>query len=100
MSRFWLNRTTDAADGNKTHIFSRTVAFIIRHPAWTLLTAVVMTALLGWQLPRLSFKTTVYDLVIESLPEARQYNEFQQLFGSDDIIRIAVSSFCNHRSVF
>lgn len=78
--------------GPKRISFQRTIAFIIRHPAWTLLAAIVITLFMGWQLPRLSFKTTVYDLVIEDLPEARQYNDFLQLFGSDDIIRIAVKA--------
>lgn len=78
--------------GTKRLSFQRAMAFIVRHPLWTLVTAAAITLLLGWQLPRLSFKTTVYDLVIESLPDTRQYNEFQQLFGSDDIIRIVIKA--------
>lgn len=72
--------------------FQHLLALTIRRPLWTLLAISLLTLLLGWQLPHLSFKTTVYDLVIEDLPEAVEYREFQELFGSDEIIRVAVKA--------
>jgi len=43
-----------------------------------------------WHLPKLSFRTSIYDLIIEDLPEATQYREFKSIFGSDEIIRIVI----------
>jgi predicted RND superfamily exporter protein len=65
---------------------------VTQRPAWPLLVIALMTALFGWQLPGLSFKTTVYDLIIEDLPEAKRYSDFNNLFGSDEIIRMVVKA--------
>jgi uncharacterized protein len=70
--------------------FQSYLGFIIRRPVWVLIGVAAITALFCWNLPRLSFKTTVYDLIIESLPEARTYKDFRELFGSDEIIRLVV----------
>ncbi len=70
--------------------FNAYLDIVTRRPAWLLLAVAVITAAFGWHLPKLSFKTTFYDLVIESLPEAGQYRKFQELFGSDEIIRMVV----------
>jgi len=63
---------------------------ITRRPVWTLVPVILITILLAWHLPRLSFKTTIYDLIIESLPEAQGYRDFRDLFGSDEIIRLVI----------
>jgi len=68
------------------------LAFVIKRPLWALLTVAAVTVLFGWHLPELSFKTTVYDLIIEELPEAEQYRDFRDLFGSDEIIRMVVKA--------
>ncbi len=70
--------------------FKSYLTFVTQRSIWVLLVIGIITAAFGWQLPRLSFKTTVYDMVIESLPEAGQYREFKELFGSDEIIRMVV----------
>lgn len=72
--------------------FQSYLGFVIRRPLWVLIGVAVITALFSWHLPGLSFKTTVYDLIIESLPEARAYNDFRDLFGSDEIIRLVVQA--------
>ncbi len=43
-----------------------------------------------WHLPNLSFRTSIYDLIIEDLPETIRYREFKSIFGSDEIIRIVI----------
>jgi diguanylate cyclase (GGDEF)-like protein len=63
---------------------------ILRRPLFVILTAGAITGFFGWQLPNLSFKTSVYDLQIEDLPETARYNDFKKLFGSDEIIRVVV----------
>ena len=70
--------------------FQSYLGFVIRRPMWVLIGVAAITAWFSWYLPHLSFKTTVYDLVIESLPEARAYGDFRDLFGSDEIIRVVV----------
>ncbi|MGD9189961.1 MAG: MMPL family transporter [Desulfobacteraceae bacterium] len=68
------------------------LSLVIKRPVWPLLVIALITLLLGWQLPGLSFKTTVYDLIIEDLPEAKRYSDFHNLFGSDEIIRMVVKA--------
>ena len=65
---------------------------VIRAPAWALLGCTLITFFLGWQLPRLTFKTTVYDLVIENVDETIRYDQFLSRFGSDEIIRLVVKA--------
>ena len=64
--------------------------WILHRPFIIILTTAVITALFGWQLPNISFKSSVYDLQIEDLPETARYNDFKKLFGSDEIIRIVI----------
>ncbi len=68
----------------------RMLSWQVTHPKTVLLIIVLMTLALGWRLPQLSMRTSIYDLVIEDLPTTRQYNAFQKIFGSDDIIRIVI----------
>jgi predicted RND superfamily exporter protein/nitrogen-specific signal transduction histidine kinase len=66
------------------------VKWVVAHPKRMLLLVGLLTlAPLGF-LPRLSFKTTVYDLIIEDLPESARYQEFLELFGSDEIIQLVI----------
>lgn len=62
--------------------------WIILHPVPTLVALAVLTLVFGWYLPKLSFRTSMYDLVIEDLPETAAFKEYQTTFGADDIIRI------------
>ena len=68
--------------------------WILRRPLIVILTTAVITALFGWQLPNILFKTSVYDLQIEDLPETTQYSDFKKIFGSDEIIRVVIK--CNN----
>jgi predicted RND superfamily exporter protein len=65
---------------------------IVRRPLVVMLTITVVTVFFAWQIPHLSFQTSVYDLQIEDLPETARYEDFKKLFGSDEIIRIVVAS--------
>ena len=65
---------------------------ILQRPLIVIFTTAAITGLFGWQLPQLSFKTSVYDLQIEDLPETARYNDFKKLFGSDEIIRVVIKS--------
>ncbi|MFZ5572758.1 MAG: MMPL family transporter [Thermodesulfobacteriota bacterium] len=73
------------------HRFGRRIlSWQVRHPKRALLLMAVITLALGWRLPSLSVRTSIYDLVIEDLPVTKQYREFQKIFGSDDLIRIVI----------
>ncbi len=65
---------------------------VVKYPGWVLFCCAVITLFFAWRLPTLSFKTTVYDLIIEDLDEAHRYNQFLAQFGSDEIIRLVVKS--------
>ncbi|MGD2272281.1 MAG: efflux RND transporter permease subunit, partial [Desulfobacterales bacterium] len=65
---------------------------IVRRPVVVILMIAAVTLFFAWQLPRLSFQTTVYDLQIQDLPETTRYQEFKKLFGSDEIIRVVIKS--------
>ena len=68
------------------------IEWILQRPLLVIIATAVITGLFGWQLPNLSFKTSVYDLQIEDLPETARYKDFKKLFGSDEIIRVVVKS--------
>ncbi|MGD9261871.1 MAG: MMPL family transporter [Desulfobacterales bacterium] len=72
--------------------FRAMLEWIVRWPLVVISATVVVTFFFAWQLPDLSFKTSIYDLQIEDLPETAQYNDFKKLFGSDEIIRVVIES--------
>jgi len=72
--------------------FQAYLSFVIRHPAWVLAAVAVLTVALAWHLPELSFKTTVYDLIIDDLKEAQRYEQFREQFGSDEIIQVIIQA--------
>lgn len=65
---------------------------ILGHPVKVILAIVAVTLFFAWHIPHLSFKTSVYDLVIEDLPETERHKTFKKIFGSDEIIRIVIKS--------
>lgn len=65
---------------------------ILQRPWLVILVITAITSLFAYQIPRLSFKTSIYDLVIEDLPATHRYQTFKDLFGSDEIIRVVVKS--------
>ncbi len=66
--------------------------FIVNHPVAPVLVVFLITLLFAVHLPQLSFHTSIYDLVIEDLPENQAYEQFKKTFGSDEIIRLVVKA--------
>ena len=66
--------------------------YLEKWPKAVILVITVLTCLFALQIPNLSFSTSVYDLVIEDLPETERYRAFKEVFGSDEIIRVVVRS--------
>ncbi len=63
---------------------------IISRPVWVILAVAVVTLFFAWHIPRLSFETSIYDLIIEDIPETARYEDFKKVFGSEEIIRIVI----------
>ena len=74
------------------HSFSEVLEWMLQRPLLVMVTTAVITLFFAWQLPDLSFKTSIYDLQIEDLPETSRYKDFKKLFGSDEIIRVVIKS--------
>ena len=70
----------------------RLVERVIERPLIAVLIILIATAAFAWRIPTLTFKTSVYDLIIEELPATKRYEEFKALFGSDEIIRVVIKS--------
>ena len=64
--------------------------WILGRPKTVIAVVVLISALFAGQIPNLAFSTSVYDLIIEDLPENGDYNEFKKIFGSDEIIRVVI----------
>jgi predicted RND superfamily exporter protein len=52
----------------------------------------LLTLFFVWHIPKLSIRTSVYDLLIQDLPETTNYNAFKAVFGSDEIIRVVIKT--------
>ena len=63
---------------------------MLRRPLIVVLIFMAVTIAFGWRIPHLSFRTSVYDMVIKSLPETSRYDTFKEVFGSDEIIRVVI----------
>ena len=72
------------------HLLQQLFVWIISRPLIVILIIAAITFIFAWRLPDLAFKTSIYDLQIEDLPETAQYNSFKKIFGSDEIIRVVI----------
>jgi len=72
--------------------FSAFFIHIVSKPIPMLAAVAVVTMVFALALPRLAFRTSVFDMVIEDMPDTRDYEQFKQRFGSDEIIRIVVKT--------
>jgi uncharacterized protein len=64
--------------------------WILQRPRQVIWAVLAVSVLFAWQIPHLSFSTSVYDLIIDDLAESNQYNAFKKIFGSDEIIRVVI----------
>jgi uncharacterized protein len=77
------------AKGTMTHDL---LEWIFKRRLLVLLGIVAVSLALGWQIPSLTFRTSIYELVIDDLPANLRYEEFKQVFGSDEIIRVVIKT--------
>ena len=72
--------------------FKEILEWTLRKPLVVISIILAITLFFAWQIRHLSFKTSIYDLQIEDLPETARYEDFKKLFGSDEIIRVVVKA--------
>ncbi|MGD9236920.1 MAG: MMPL family transporter [Desulfobacterales bacterium] len=75
-----------------TFSFKEMWQWTLRKPLVVITIILAITLFFAWQIRHLSFKTSIYDLQIEDLPETVRYQDFKKLFGSDEIIRVVVKA--------
>jgi predicted RND superfamily exporter protein len=71
---------------------NRWLTFIVDHPYHILPTAFIITLLFAWQLPKLQFQTSIYDLAVEDISETVRYESFKKEFGTDAIIFVVANT--------
>ena len=53
---------------------------------------VVISFLFALQIPKLTFRTSIYDLLIEDHHDSVRYQKAKKVFGSDEIIQVVVKA--------
>ena len=61
--------------------FKEMLEWTLRKPLVVITIILAITFCFAWQIRHLSFKTSIYDLQIEDLPETVRYEDFKKLFG-------------------
>ena len=72
--------------------YEEMMKWTLRKPFVVIAITLAITFFFVWQIRNLSFKTSIYDLQIEDLPETTRYEDFKKLFGSDEIIRLVLKA--------
>ncbi len=77
---------------SKQFCFQRLLRGVFDRPVPVVIAVLALTIALASFIPQLSFNTSIYDLVIEDLPETEVYNTFKEQFGCEEIIRVVIKS--------
>lgn len=71
-------------------MFKTMLRGLLDRPVSVILVILSVTVFFALHLPDLTFNTSIYDFVIEDLPEKARYEDFKKVFGDDEIIRVVV----------
>lgn len=66
------------------------IGWMLKRPQLVVLIFIVITIVFGWRIPQIYFRTSIYDMIVDNLPETARYNTFKEIFGSDEIIRLVI----------
>ena len=66
--------------------------FIVDHPLQVIILLFLLTLLFASQLPKLHFRTSIYDMAIEDLTETLRYQSFKKEFGTEEIILVVAKA--------
>ena len=65
---------------------------VLRRPFFVIAAVLAVSLFFAVQIPNLTFSTSIYDLIIDDLPETGRYSTFKETFGSDEIIRVVIKA--------
>ncbi|NNG06156.1 MAG: MMPL family transporter, partial [Desulfobacteraceae bacterium] len=66
--------------------------FIVDHPLQVIILLFLVTLLFASQIPKLHFRTSIYDMAIEDLTETLRYESFKKDFGTEEIILVVAKA--------
>jgi hydrophobe/amphiphile efflux-3 (HAE3) family protein len=72
--------------------FCPSLEWILRRPLIVIACFTAACIFFALQIPKLAFRTSIYDLLIDDLPETIRYADFKATFGSDEIIQVVVKA--------
>ena len=76
----------------KTLSFRSSLEWILNRPLVIVACFAAVSIFFALQIPKLAFRTSIYELLIDNLPETIQYENSKQVFGSDEIIQVVVKA--------
>ncbi len=77
---------------SRRYSYTSALSWMLKHPKTILIILVFVTLLLGIQLPKLKPHFSIYDFVVEKLPESQAVRKHNRKFGSEEMIRIVVKA--------
>ena len=79
----------DTVNANtRKYTYTWMLAGMLKYPKTILVLFGLLTVFFGIQIPNLPFHFSIYDLIVEKLPETHAYHRHFRTFGSEKIIRI------------
>ena len=78
--------------GSRRFYLFSVLQWITNKPWIAIVIGIGLTCFFAYHIPKLSFHTSVYDLLIEDLPDTAVYEALKAEFGSDEIIRLVVKT--------
>jgi hypothetical protein len=72
--------------------FRLALEWILSKPWLSIACFAAISLFFAFQIPKLSFRTSIYDLLIENLSESIRYQRAKNVFGSDEIIQVVVKA--------
>ena len=72
--------------------FRSALEWILSGPWISVVCFALISLFFAMQIPKLSFRTSIYDLLIENLSDSVRYQKAKKVFGSDEIIQVVVKA--------
>ena len=72
--------------------FRSVLEWILSRPWISVVCFALISLFFAIQIPKLSFRTSIYDLLIENLTDSVRYQKAKKVFGSDEIIQVVVKA--------
>jgi len=66
--------------------------WILSRPWVSIACFALISIFFALQIPKLSFRTSIYDLLVENLSDSIRYQTSKKVFGSDEIIQVVVKA--------